>query len=146
MHLEFPFSLMPFPTIWRPLLKAKIFWIIDNDYPSFNFSSKKKLTVKSTIAFMLAKNSNRDKSYTLHTDHDYLSNHLWVSLLIIRYRDLSSDTFSNFTKKERSDSDIPYLAILLHYTLSVLVICKSNSKNSRPAPFIFKYPQLCNQK
>ena len=63
---------------------------------------------------MLIKKSNRDKNCILHTDHDYSSNHLWISLLIIKYRDLSSDTFSNFTKKERSDSDIPYLAILLH--------------------------------
>ena len=95
---------------------------------------------------MLIKKPNRDKNCILHTDHDYSSNHLWISLLIIKYRDLSSDTFSNFTKKERSDSDIPYLAILLHYTLSVLVICKSNSKNSRRALFVCKYPQWCSPK
>ena len=66
----------------------------DNDYPLFNFSPKKKLTMESKIL-------NRDKNCTLHAGHDYLSNHLWVSLL--RYRNLivSSDTLGNFTKKER---------------------------------------------
>ena len=75
----------------------------DNDYPlKFNFSSEKKLTVKSKISiYMLIKKSNCDKNCTLHAGHDYLSNHLWVSLL--RYRNLivSSDTLGNFTKKER---------------------------------------------
>ena len=66
----------------------------DNDYPLFNFSPKKKLTMEPKIL-------NRDKNCTLHAGHDYLSNHLWVSLL--RYRNLivSSDTLGNFTKKER---------------------------------------------
>ena len=45
-----------------------------------------------------------------------------------------------------SDSDAPYFVILFYHTWSVLVICKSNSKNSRPAPFIFKYPQWCSPK
>ena len=45
-----------------------------------------------------------------------------------------------------SDSDAPYLVILLYHTLSVLVICQSNSKNSRRALFICKYPQLCSPK
>ena len=55
---------------------------------------------------MLTKKSNRDKNYVAQ-GHDYLSNHLWVSLLTIRYRDLSSDTLSNFTKKERCQIQIP---------------------------------------
>jgi len=64
---------------------------------------------------MLIKKSNCDKDCILYTDHDYSSNHLWVSLLIIKYRDLSSDTFSNFTKKGKmSDSDVPYLVTILY--------------------------------
>ena len=92
---------------------------------------------------MLTKKSNRDKNYVAQ-GHDYLSNHLWVSLLTIRYRDLSSDTLSNFTEKERYQ--IRMLRTWLSYftTLSVLVICQSNSKNSRRILFICKYPQLCS--
>ena len=94
---------------------------------------------------MLTKKSNRDKNYVAQ-GHDYLSNHLWVSLLTIRYRDLSSDTLSNFTEKERCQ--IRMLRTWLSYftTLSVLVICQSNSKNNRRTLFICKYPQLCSPK
>ena len=93
----------------------------DNDYPLFNFSPKKKLTMEPKIL-------NRDKNCTLHAGHDYLSNHLWVSLL--RYRNLivSSDTHSNFTKGKDVRFGCSYLVILLYRTLSVLVICQSNSK------------------
>ena len=43
-------------------------------------------------------------------------------------------------------SDAPYLVILFYHTLSVLVIWQPNSKNSRRALFICKYPQLCSPK